>query len=306
MQKALQLKSLFQVKGPRRAEIRFVLIAAIPTILFYLIVKYYPLVSAFYMSLHDWQLMRDEQIFIGIDNYVKILSDKAFLKAIQNTVYYAFTTSIATTALGLLLAIALNPLRRGSAFMRLLYFLPNITAGIGIYVVWRWLYHPQAGLFNLVLRSMGLERVNWLGSPEWALRSIIIIGVWAGVGYTAVILLAALKNIPAMYYEAAIVDGASGAQMHRYITLPMINPVLTFVFVTSIISSFNVFMPVYILTRGGPLNASQVIAYQIYTNAFQRLWMGIASAMAFVLFALVMTLTLIQLRLRRSDEEPLV
>lgn len=305
MQKTIHLRSLFHLRGQRQAEIRFILIALIPTILFYSVIKYYPLFFSFYMSLHDWELMRDQQFFIGIKNYLSILSDRTFLKAIQNTVYYAFITSISTTFFGLTLAIALNPIRRGSALMRLLYFLPNITAGIGIYVVWRYLYHPQSGFFNQALRLIDMQRINWLGSPQWALKSIIFIGIWAGVGYSAVILLAALKNIPAMYYEAAIVDGASGFLLHRFITIPLISPVLTFVFVTSMIGSFNVFMPVYILTRGGPLDSTQVIAYQIYTNAFQRLWMGTASAMAFVLFALVMSLTVVQLRLRRGDEESL-
>jgi multiple sugar transport system permease protein len=305
MQASNRLRSFFQVKGLRKAELRFILITIIPAVIFYAVLKYYPLATSFYMSLHDWQLMREDQFFTGFKNYFTILSDRTFLRAIQNTIVFAFTTSIITTILGLLVAITMNPIRRGGSVIRLIYFLPNITAGIGIFVVWRWLYHPQIGFFNQILRLVGEQRINFLGSPQWALKSIIIMAIWGAVGYYAIILVAALRNIPAMYYEAAIVDGGNGFQIARYITIPLISPVLTFVFITSLIGSFNVFMPVYILTRGGPLDSTQVIAYQIYVYAFQRLWMGMASAMAFVLFVLVMTLTVVQLRLRKSDEESL-
>ncbi len=292
------------MNGQYRAERRFILLAVIPALLFFLVFQVYPVVQAFYMSLHDWQLMREQQPFVGLANYQTVLSDPVFQRAIVNTLIFAFATSIGSTVLGLEVAFLMQPINFGSSILRLLYFLPTITVGIGVFVVWRWLYHPRSGLFNQALLAFGIAPVNWLGSPNTALLSIIIMSIWGGLGFSALILLSGIKNIPGDYYEAARVDGASAWQMNLRITIPLINPIITFVFITSLIGAFNVFSSVYILTggTGGPLDSTQVIVLQIYQNAFQRLWMGIASAMAFILFLIVFGVTLLQLRLRRSAD----
>lgn len=290
--------------GLYRAERRFILLAVIPTLVFFLVFQVYPVVQAFYMSLHDWQLMREQQPFVGLVNYQTVLSDPVFQRAIENTLIFAFATSIGSTVLGLGVAFLMQPINFGSSILRLLYFLPTITVGIGVFVVWRWLYNPRSGLFNQILLALGIAPVNWLGSPNTALLSIIIMSIWGGLGFSALILLSGIKNIPGDYYEAARVDGASPWQMNLRITIPLINPIITFVFITSLIGAFNVFSSVYILTggTGGPLDSTQVIVLQIYQNAFQRLWMGIASAMAFILFLIVFGVTLLQMRLRRAAD----
>jgi multiple sugar transport system permease protein len=273
----------------------------IPATLFYLLFRFYPVGYAFYMSVHDWQLLRSEQFFIGLDNYRTILADPLFRKVIWNTLYFALVTTFAGGALALVLAMVLNPIRWGSSGYRLVYFLPVITSTIAIATIWLWIYQPRFGLLNQLLSMVGLGRVGWLTSPQWAMPSLILMSIWGGVGYTMVIFLAGLRGIPGEYYEAAEIDGASGWQMAWRITLPLLSPVITFVLVTSLIGGFNVFQQVYLMTRGGPLDATRVLALHIYEYAFQRLWMGQAAAMAFVLFALVMALTLVQLRLRRID-----
>lgn len=165
------------------------------------------------------------------------------------------------------------------------------------------MYQTRFGLLNQLLVSIGLPRVQWLTSPEWAMPSIILMSVWAGVGFTMLVFLAGLRGIPAVYYEAASIDGATALQQVRYVTIPLLAPVVAFVLVTGLIGGFNVFQQVYVLTRGGPYDSTRTLALHIYDYAFLRLFMGQAATMAFVMFALVMAMTLIQMRIHRIDWE---
>jgi ABC-type sugar transport system permease subunit len=294
-------KSAKKGLGPRRAEKRFIITALVPTVLFYLIFRFYPVGQALYMSLFDYQLMRKVNPFIGLKNYVTILTDSLFLKVIWNTFYYAFGTAIFITLLAFILAVILNPLRRGSVILRLIYYLPTVTSAIAISTIWLFLYQPQFGLFNQTLSMLGIPHMPWLTTPAMSMPSLIIMSVWGGVGFSMVILIAGLRGIPVEYYDAAAIDGASTWQRVWHITLPLVSPIITFVFITGLIDGFNIFQSVYVMTRGGPLDSTRVLALHIYEYAFKRLWIGQASAMAFVMFALLIALTVMQLRLQRED-----
>lgn len=303
MQRSVPNRRRSRRSSTRRPQLRFAACALVPTLVSYAIFRFYPLGYALYMSLHDWKLLRKEQIFVGLGNYRAIFSDPIFLKVVANTLYYALAATLLTTLLALIVALVLNPIGRGSSLFRLIYFLPQMTSTIAAATIWLWLYQPRFGLINQLLGMVGIPAVNWLGSTRWAMPSIIIFSIWGGVGFNTVIFLAGLKSIPAAYYEAAAIDGASGLQMARHITLPLLNPVITFTLVTGLIGGFNVFQQVYLLTRGGPQHATRVLALQIYDYAFSRQWMGQAASMAFVLFAIVLLMTIVQLNLRKSELE---
>jgi len=184
-----------------------------------------------------------------------------------------------------------------------LFYLPMITSGIAIATIWLWLYQARFGLFNQVLGYYGITPVPWLISKEWALPSLIIMAIWGGVGYDAIIFIAGIRGIPTEYNEAAKIDGATDWQMALYITLPLMSRVIVFIVVTSIIGSFQVFQQVFLMTRGGPLDSTRVISLSIYDYAFSRLKIGVSASMAFVLFIIVGVLTVIQLRMQREDWE---
>lgn len=287
----------------RRAERRFILAGMIPAVIFYLVFRFYPVGYAFYMSLHDWQLLGKTPVFTGFGNYARLLADPLFAKVIGNTFYFAILTTLLTTVISLSTAIILNPIGRGSTVFRLIYFLPVMTATIATATIWLWLYQARFGLFNQVLQLVGLPRIPWLISSTWAMPSIILMSVWGGIGFNVVIFLAGLRGIPREYYEAAAMDGASSPQMARRITVPLLSPVIAFVLATSLIGGFNVFQQVYLMTRGGPQDSTRVLALHIYEYAFLRLFMGQAAAMAFVLFAIVITMTVLQSRIQRVDWE---
>ena len=289
--------------GIRQAEYRFIAAVLIPAFVFYTVFRFYPVGYAFYMSLHDWKLLRVQQFFVGLDNYGTVLADPLFQQVVLNTFYFALGTTLLGTLVALGLAILLNPIQLGSSLLRLLYFLPVMTSTIASATIWLWLYQTRFGLLNQLLVAVGLPRVPWLQSPDWAMPSIILMSVWAGVGFTTIILLAGLRGIPSAYYEAASIDGASSLQQVRHITVPLLAPVLAFVITTGFITGFNVFQQVFLLTRGGPYDSTRTLALHIYDYAFLRLFMGRAASMAFIMFALIIVMTLLQMRLQRRDWE---
>ena len=287
----------------RRAEQRFVVISLVPAVAFFAIFRFYPLGYAFWMSLHDWDLLRPQHQYVGAQNYQSIFADQLFRQVLGNTLYFAVAVSIGLTLISFIVALTLNPIGRGSTVFQLLYFLPVMTSTIAISTIWLWLFQPRFGPLNQLLSRLKLPQGTWLTAPATAMPSIIVMSVWAGLGFYVIIFLAGLRGIPTMYYEAAAIDGASPLRMVRDITLPLLRPVMTFVLVTTIIGGFNVFQQIYLMTQGGPLNATRVLALHIYNSAFKDLDMGRAASMAFVLFAIVSTFTVLQLRLRRVDWE---
>lgn len=288
------------INGPKKRMMLFILV---PAIIYYLILRYYPVFQTMVLSFTDAKLLKNDYQFIGLENYKFIFTDPPFVKAIINTTTYAFATTVLTVLLALVLAFLLNPLPYGNNFMRLLFYLPMITSGIAIATIWLWLYQARFGLFNQVLGSFGVSPIPWLISKEWSLPSLIIMAIWGGVGYDAIIFIAGIRGIPTEYSEAAKIDGATNWQLAYHITLPLMSRVIVFIVVTSVIGSFQVFQQVFLMTRGGPLDSTRVISLSIYDYAFSRLRIGVSASMAFVLFIIVGVLTVIQLRLQREDWE---
>lgn len=286
----------------RAAERRFITIILVPALIFYAVIKIYPIGLAFFISLHKWSIFGGDQPFVGLKNYKILFDDALFYKVMWNTMYRTFAGTFLGAAASLIMAIILNPIKRGSTFFRLVYFLPVMTSVIATATIWRWLLQSRFGLVNQLLALAGIPPVLWLQSTTWAMPSVIMMGVWGGLGFTMIIFLAGLKGIPSDYYEAAAIDGATRWQMARYITMPLIKPVLSFVLITGVIGGFSGgFQAVLIMTGGGPLDSTRVLAQHIYDYAFQRLLMGSAASMSFVLFAVVLVLTLVQFRIQRVD-----
>ena len=254
-----------------------------------------PLLFSLWISLHEWRLIDPAPLFLGFDNYAALLSDREWWLAIGNTALFTLHVP-AAMAVALALALLTRGSRRALRWARLALFLPGITSVAAIAVVWKWLLSDQYGLLNRGLERTGLGSVPWLTSPDTALASLMIIGIWMVVGYQMVVFQAGLAAIPRDWYDAARVDGAGPWQRFRHITLPGLRHTLFFVLVTSIIGSFQVFGLVYVMTEGGPLGATDVAVYHIYREAWEFLQFGNAAAMSWLLFAVVFAATWLHFR----------
>jgi ABC-type sugar transport system permease subunit len=287
--------------GLRHRERMLVLSVVGPAVLYYLLLRYWPVMQTLTLSMTDANLLSPDYQFVGFANFASILKNPIFVKAIWNTTYYAFVSTVLGTLLALILAFMLNPIPYGNNFLRLLFFLPQITSAIAIATIWLWLFQARFGLLNYGLSMLNLAPVPWLTSPKYALNSMILMSLWGGVGYSSIIFIAGIRGIPKDYFEAARIDGASPWQLNLFITLPLLSRVTTFVVVTNIIGSFQIFQQVFLMTNGGPLDATQTISLRIYTTAFRDMRMGEAASMAVILFLIVATLTIIQLRMQRNS-----
>ncbi|MBP1963403.1 carbohydrate ABC transporter permease [Paenibacillus aceris] len=268
----------------------------LPNILGFLIFICLPVCASFLMSFTDWNGFGEIE-FAGLSNYTRLWSDETFRISLLNSLLMTAVSVPVTLILAILAAVALNKGLRGVKIFRTAIFLPHITATIAVAVVWQLLYNPTMGPINGFLRSLGIDNPpTWLASTHWALLSVIIVSIWHSIGYYMVLYLAGLQGIPKDLYEAAEIDGAGKVSQFRNITLPMLSPVIFFTIIMGIINSFKVFDLVYVLTKGGPGRSTHMLVYDIYYTAFQRFEYGYASAMAYVLFAIILVITLIQFR----------
>jgi multiple sugar transport system permease protein len=253
-----------------------------------------PVVASLLFSFTNWTGLTTME-WIGVENFRQLLfEDELFWIATRNTFYYSFGSVALGTLGALFVAILLNQKLPGTTLLRVIYYLPSIASGVAISILWIWLFNPQVGLVNYALSLLGIEGPLWLASQTWAIPSLIIKSLW-GIGANMIILLAGLQGIPISLYEAARIDGARWWHEFRYVTLPMLSPVLFFVVVISVISSFQIFTDVRVMTQGGPGTATFVFVYFIYKTAFEYSKMGYASALAWLLFLIIMVLTLLQL-----------
>jgi ABC-type sugar transport system permease subunit len=249
-----------------------------------------------YLAFHSWGLLERQQRFVGLANFRELAGDGLFWTTLRNTaVYVAYVPITMAAAIGL--AVLLNRRRAGVRVLRAIVFVPYVTSMVAIAIVWQWMFNADFGLVNYALHLVGLPAVDWLGSPRFALLSIICVTVWTQVGYQMLIFLAGLQGIPQAYHDAALVDGASAWQRFRHVTLPLLRPVILFVLVTGIIAGFQVFTLVYMMTEGGPLHSTDVIVYRIYQTAWEFLRFGYASAMAVILALVLLAATAVQFRL---------
>jgi len=266
-----------------------------PSFIHLLIFSIGPILFALWLSFHEWNLLDPARPFVGLDNYRELAGDADFWRAIRNTAVYVLFVPVGM-AVALALALFVNRRIPGVRVMRTIFFLPYITSFVAISLVWRWMFQPDVGLFNNLLGRVGIPPQPWLSSPTSALPSLMLMSVWMYAGYMMVIFLAGLQNIPESLYESAKIDGAGPWRRFLHITLPMLRPTLLFILVTMVIFMFQVFTAVYVMTEGGPLHATDVVVYHVYRAAWEYLRMGYASAMAWVLFAIVFVITLIQFR----------
>ncbi len=279
-----------------RQNIGYLFIA--PSVLLYAVFVFIPVFWTIGLSFTNYDLR--ESAFVGLENYANLWRDAVFLKALLNTVRYTLMALVPTMVLGLALALLINRKFRGRALFRAAFYMPNIVSMVAASLAWMYLY-SEVGIFNMVLRAIGLERVNWLTDPSISMASIVLVSLWASGGYNMLLFLAGLQGIPAHLYEAASIDGANFIQQFVRITIPQLAPTTFFVFVMTCIASFQVFGQVYMMTGGGPDNATTTLAHQVYTNAFQYYKMGYASAMAVVLLAIIMLITAVNFRFGNTD-----
>ncbi|WP_448811460.1 carbohydrate ABC transporter permease [Agromyces bauzanensis] len=272
----------------------FLLPSAIPLALFVL----GPMVAAAWISLTEWNLLAPAK-WVGLDNYVKLLTEPETADVFLHTVMYIVGYLPLVYIGGLAIALALNTALRGRALLRGVYFLPVITSWIVVALVWRWLLNPSNGVVNTVLGFFGIEGPGWWSDPAWAMPSIIIASAWKDIGFVMVILLAGLQAIDPELIDAARVDGAGWWRRLFSVTLPLLSPATFFVVVISLINGFQVFDQVYAMTGGGPGGASQVVVQQIYDLTFRYGRAGEASALSWLLFLVILAVTVVQIRGQR-------
>ncbi len=261
-----------------------------------------PLIYSLYGSFLEWNPIVGEKSWIGIENYKQIYRSPIFRTSLGNTIYFTTACVILKTLLGLLLAVLINAIIKFKSTIRGIYFLPVIMPLVAVSIVWEWIYHPRIGLLNMLLAAFGITGQNWLTDPNLALPSVIAMTVWKDVGYATIIFIAAILNVSQEVYEAAKIDGANAVQVFRKITIPLVKPTIIFILVTSIISYFQSFIQIMIMTEGGPNNSTSVISLLIFNEAFTKYRFGYASALSMVLFVIIMIITYLQFKLAKAGE----
>ncbi|HWG86016.1 MAG TPA: sugar ABC transporter permease [Deinococcales bacterium] len=268
-----------------------------PWVLGFLIFTAVPLFMSVYYGFTAYNVYNPPR-WIGLANYQTLLQDPLVGKALYNTVFYTFISVPLILSISLGLALLLNSRLPGMSIFRTIYFLPSVLSGVGVALLWLWIFNPDFGLINSLIGLFGIEGPLWLSAPEWSKPALIVMSLW-GLGGVMVINLAGLQSIPGELYEAAKVDGANGWAQFRFITIPMMSPTLFFNFITLSIGSFQVFTQAYVMTSGGPAHSTLFYVYYLFNTAFKDLNMGYASALAWVLFFIIMAFSLLQLRLSR-------
>lgn len=258
-----------------------------------------PVVAAFAISFTAWDLLSPPR-WIGLQNYQELANDRLFWIALKNTLYFTGVSVPVTLLLALGLAGLMNRKLPGIEALRAIYFFPVTASIVAVSLLWAWMYTPDFGVINYLLSYVGIPKINWLVDPRMAMPSVIIMSIWRGLGFNIVVFLAGLQSIPRDLYEAAALDGASGWQQFRQITVPLLTPTIFFATIMAIIASFQVFEQTYIMTQGGPGNATLTLVYQIFLNGFTYLRMGYASALSFILFAILFAITIVQVQFQRK------
>jgi multiple sugar transport system permease protein len=298
----------------------------LPAVIIFSVFIFWPILYIFWLSFHEWSVITPEKPFVGIDNYREIVRNSDFQIALRNTLWFSLGVVPTQTVLGLILAVLANQKIRGRAFFRTAFYFPSISSSVVISIIFLWLY-SQRGLINfflqklgfptpqppwlsnpkgvleMVLNGVGIDNVNaWLAGPSVALLSIMLMNIWTTMGTMMVVFLAGLQDIPTDVYEAASLDGATKKQQFFHITVPLLRPVVLFVLTLGFIGTFQVFDQIFVMTAGGPAKSTITLGYLIYMEGFGNFSMGYASAIAIVLFAMIMGIFLIQRRIVGRDD----
>ena len=274
----------------RRRELITAAVMLAPSLVFLAAFTYWPIIRSIVYGFFDVQLGSSEIFFVGVENYQRLWGDPLFWRSLSNTVAYMVVTVPTSIALALLLAVALDRQLRGTALYRAIFFYPVMVPSVAAGMVWVFLYAPGYGPINGVMDMLGLPKLEWLYDPRWALPAIILMSIWKYAGYFMLILLAALQLVPRDLYEAARLDGVSGLRQLLHITIPLISPTLYFVVIIGVLHSYQIFDYVFVMTQGGPADATNVLTFYIYQNAFQFQDIGTASAIANILLLVVIGL----------------
>ncbi|MCO5222825.1 MAG: sugar ABC transporter permease [Thermomicrobiales bacterium] len=292
-------RSRFKLTHEKRRSL-WGLAFAIPAMVFFALFAVYPILRTFYLSFFEYSVV-DPPVYTGLDNYQSIIGDKRFNTSLLNTFKYVAFTYIPVLILALLLALALNTKIKGRGIFRTIYFVPVVMSWVVVSVIWKLIFHRN-GLFNSTfLHPFGVGPKNWLTDLSLAPDAIVIMSVWKELGFFMVIFLAGLQNVRGDLIEAAKVDGASPLQVFRSITLPLLQPTILFTTVIAMITGLQVFIPQFVMTKGGPVDATLVLTLNIYQTAFVFLDGGKAAAMSVVLFCIIAAITLMQFWLYRSS-----
>jgi len=289
---------------------QIILLVLLPVLVYYIIFFLYPVTNTFLLTFYKWSILTPKK-FIGLSNYSEaIFEDKILRIVFRNTFYFAIVVVSALMVGGLILALLLNGIRRFTGVFRLIYFLPVMTAIVASAVVWKWLYQPNYGLFNVILMSIGLSPQVWLQSTKLALPSIMIMSTWREIGFVAIIYLTGLKTIPRQLYEAAEIDGATSLRAFFHITLPLLKPIIVFILLTESIRTFQVFTQIYIMTGGkefaspgGPLHSTEVVVLYMYKMGILFLRLGYASCITVLIVALLVAIAIVQFKFSRTKWE---
>lgn len=272
----------------------------LPNFVGFLIFTLIPIICSMGLSVMEWD-SSNPMIFVGLENFKRLVTDDTFKISLWNTVYYSVFTVPLTMAAALGLALILNQKMKGINLFRTVFFFPHVASLVAIAVVWNLLFHPTLGPINNILRAMGMANPpGWTASVDWAMPVVIVVSIWKSMGYYMILYLSGLQAIPGELYEAAKMDGANAWQRFKSITMPMLTPTTFFVSIMLTIACFKVFDLVSVMTNGGPGRATNVLVYNIYNTAFVNYEFGYASAISMVLFIIVLAITIIQFRAEKK------
>jgi len=275
-----------------------------PALLAIIIFFFIPVIAAFFISFTDFDIYAlgnfNTVRFVGLKNYLRLFEDPLFWLSLKNTSYYVLLATPLSIAVSLGAALLLNSkLLKYKSIFRLSYFMPYVTTLVAVAIVWRFIYHPKFGIFNYFLGLVGINPIDWLGDPNWAMPAIVIMSVWKSFGYSMIIFIAGLQNIPEDLYEAASLEGANEWQKFKSITLPLLAPTTLFISIITIVGYFQLFAEPYIMTQGGPLNSTLSIVQYMYQEGFRWWNMGYSASIAFVLFFIILIITMIQFKVQK-------
>ena len=274
-----------------------------PATLHLLVFALVPVAYAAYVSLFRWDILRDERTFLGLDQYQRLMADQAFWGAMGQTFKYALMAVPGGVVAALLVALAVSQPLKGMAWFRTLFYIPAVSSGVAIAMLWIYVYLPERGLINTMLMGLGRPSIDFLNESGWALPALAFMSIWVGLGPRMIIYVAGLMSLPVTVYEAASLDGASGWQKFCRMTMPLLAPTHLFVLVTSTIGAFQTFTPVYMMTNGRPMGTTNLVGYHIYVTAWENFNVSAASAQSFVLLFLLGLVSLAQFRMMRRRLE---
>ncbi len=286
-------------KGKLKDDTRWAWLMLAPNVVGFIMFMLIPVIATFVLSFMKYDMLKPPK-FIGLQNYIDMLQDPIIWEVTKNTVLYTVLTVPIGMCISLLLAVMLDQNIAMRRFYRAAFFLPAITSMVVVAIVWQWIYNPEFGLLNYFLSLFGIKGPKWLLNANTSLISLAIVGIWKSVGYNMIIFLSGLQGISVSYYEASMLDGAGKWQQFRYITLPLLKPTSFFIFIMSVISSFQVFDQVMLMTQGGPGRSSSVLVHYLYQNAFQYFKLGYACAIAYLLFFIIMGITFFNMRMEKN------